>query len=93
MIEWKDITAYSRSDTEKVPSVWEAKLPSGIRIVILTSHLAYKGKWVLRCSPWFETCELVGIDISDIARAKHEALQMVHSALKPGWIALENEIL
>jgi len=48
-VVWEDITTYSRTDKERIPSTWELKLPSGLRICITNGHIHYRGTWVFHC--------------------------------------------
>ena len=46
--QWKDITTYSRSVTERIPSTFEAR-SGDLRITITSAHISYKGDWVMHC--------------------------------------------
>jgi len=45
---WKDITSYSQGDKERKPTSFEA-VSGDLRIVITSSHISYKGDWVMHC--------------------------------------------
>lgn len=45
---WKDITTFSKGDKERKPTIFEAK-HGDLRIVILNSHINYRGEWVMHC--------------------------------------------
>jgi hypothetical protein len=46
-VKWTDITTHSRSDAERIPTIFEAKI--GLcRIVILTGHYR-QFEWIMNC--------------------------------------------
>ncbi len=73
---WKDISSYSKSDTDREPNTFELRRGT-VRIVIVRDHIAFRGTgvvWVMRCDPWFNTHALKATDLPD---AKAEALSLV----------------
>jgi len=48
-MDWKDCTSYSRDNKERIPTTFELKFPSGLRITITKDHIYYKGDWVMHC--------------------------------------------
>lgn len=48
-MEWKDETTYSRSDKQRVPTVWAIRF-KGFRVVVVNKHRLVPGKWVMHCS-------------------------------------------
>jgi hypothetical protein len=46
-VQWKDVSTFSRSQTDRTPHTWEATFPlSGIRITVMRKHLHYPGRFV-----------------------------------------------
>jgi hypothetical protein len=70
MKSWKDITTYSRGETERIPRIWEIEA-CGIRISV-HRHIHYpKDTWLLTCLPFFDCRELSS---KDVELAKQEAI-------------------
>lgn len=69
---WKDISTYSRSDTDRTPRTWQCHA-GGLNIAV-TRHIHYPGDWLLQCVPWFDNYVLKS---KDIDAAKAEALALV----------------
>ena len=46
MLEWKDASSYSRSDKERIPTVWALKV-EGLRIVI--HRIIHYPEWYVSC--------------------------------------------
>ena len=84
MIEWKDVTNYSRSDTKRVPRSWAA-LIGGLRVTV-SRHIHYApDAWLLTCSPWFETTELT---VKDGEMAKLQAFKWIGQRLRGALLEL-----
>lgn len=76
---WKDITSYSRNDTERIPSVFEAK-NGHLSICVLNSHRDYRPEWVMHCVELrIDTRHLPHAKTAD--EAKKEALTVVYERL------------
>ena len=76
---WKDITSYSRTDTERIPSVFEAK-NGHLSICVLNSHVDYRPEWVMHCDVLrINTRHLPHAKTED--QAKKEALTVVYERL------------
>lgn len=84
MIEWKDASSYSKSDTDRTPHTWQVKA-GNLRLSVFR-HRYYPGKWLLNCNPWFDTTELDGVDID---AAKAEAVERVRASAQEIVDALE----
>lgn len=72
MLEWKDASSYSRSDKERIPTVWELKI-EGLRIVI---HR------IIHCPGWHISCYDLNIEdeylyTEDLEEAKAKGLDLV----------------
>ena len=78
-MEWKDITSYSRGDTEKIPLWWKAEIKH-IRLTVGNYHTYYPDKktWLMHCKPWYDTHILKANNLED---AKKEALGLVTQIL------------
>jgi hypothetical protein len=77
---WKDCTSYSRNDKERKPTIFELKLPSGLRISIVNGHIYYKGQWIMHC---FD----IGIDTHPLnvktqEEAQEKAIKTVRTKIK-----------
>lgn len=74
--EWKDVSSWSRSETDRTPKSWEIRL-GGI-LVFVTRHIHYaKDDWVLRCEAFFGD---MALESKDIDEAKAEAVRIVRQA-------------
>lgn len=73
--KWKDCTSYSRSDTEKKPSVWEIESGS-IRIAVTKSHIRCPGIWVMNCHKLGLDCRELGVETKE--EAQSESKLVVH---------------
>lgn len=62
---WNDITTYSQGDKERKPAVFENKC-GDLRIVIMNSHINYRGDWVMHC-------RVLGIDTLHLKTCKTQA--------------------
>lgn len=80
-IKWKDVTSYQQGQTDRTPRAWRYDI-SGISIVVVSRHIANKGRWSLRCAPWFDVFDL-GMDETVPAElAQQKALSLVRKKLK-----------
>lgn len=71
-MQWKDITSFSKSDTDRTPKTWQTT--AGDFRIVVTRHRDYApDKWVLNCNPFFDAKELAATDI-DLAKASAVAL-------------------
>ena len=86
-LQWKDITSYSRSDVERIPSTFSVDLWK-LRIVVSANHIAYKGTGtiIMHCSPFYDTYPLTSKNIND---AKLEAVSLVKNQLQSVLSELE----
>ena len=48
-IAWKDVTTYSRSDVERIPSVFRVEI-GGCTISIISGHIYYPNSWIMNCN-------------------------------------------
>ncbi len=71
---WKDITSYSRNDTERIPSVFEAT-DGNLRICVLNSHRDYRPGWVMHCNAL--CIDTMPLHAKTESGAKKEALRTV----------------
>lgn len=79
MAKWNDISAHSRSETDRTPKTWEMKGPCGLRIVV-TRHIHYpKDQWLLVCAGVVDG--QYELEAKDIMAAKREALTLVATRL------------
>jgi hypothetical protein len=78
MSDWKDITSYSRGDKERIPTIFSLNA-GNFRIVIMNSHIYYKGLWVLDAAPFFN---LVQLKAKTKEEAQEEAVHIVRKELK-----------
>lgn len=74
--EWKDITSYSKGDTEHVPRTVELRNPPLCLIVTRRIHLE---GWYIHCEPFYYYNQL---DASELDAAKLEALDKVRKCIK-----------
>lgn len=75
-MEWKDTTSYSRGDLERVPRTWELRTQR--IVVVVTRHIDYPGKWLLRSHPINLERTL---NADEVEQAKLEALGYVRGYL------------
>lgn len=83
--EWKDITSYSRDESEKVPRSWEMRIGS-IRLVVTRIH-GIDGVWYMKSdltgdivlpSPVIETAKVYALEhLKRIVNDIHFLLQKV----------------
>lgn len=78
MIQWKDISSYSQSDTKRIPNTFALKAGC----VRITVH-QYFGLG----DAWFVTCHEVGMNVRDLHtkdadEAKRIAVEMVRTRLQ-----------
>ena len=84
MRHWEDITSFSRVDKDRTPRTWSMALASGTRLVV-TRHIDYPGKWIIRCNPYIDMQVLRS---DDIDKAKEEAIKMILAYIKSDMEAL-----
>lgn len=84
MIEWKDETSYSRSDTGRVPRTWVARI-CGLRVTVSRNIHHAPDAWLLTCAPWFDTKELT---VKDGEMAKLQALEWIEQRLRGALLEL-----
>lgn len=76
---WKDVTSYSRSDTERKPTSFAA-VEGQLRITITCGHIYHRPQWVMHC-------QAIGIDTHPLRldltkeQAEAEALAVVSMRL------------
>lgn len=74
-VEWQNVTSYSRSDLDRTPRSWEAKIGP----VRLTVHRWMHGKadeWFASASPGL--FELRPLKSRGVDESKAEAVEMLH---------------
>ncbi len=77
MIEWKDRTSYSRSETDRTPRSWHAR--AGMIEIAVHRHVSYAPDvWLLSCPPIADKLVLTSKDIDE---AKAEAVRYVKHQL------------
>lgn len=79
MYMWKDITSYSRGDTERKPRVLECQLTPNIKFVV-HKHIHCGNEWFL--SSDFVGLRLVGLDTTDMEEAKEKGTEIMVQKLK-----------
>lgn len=85
MPEWKDVTSYSRSETDRTPRTFE--LRAGVFCITVTRHIHFDpAAWVLTCPPLFDTRE---ISRGTADEAKGTAIEFVRSALSGALAELD----
>lgn len=50
-VTWKDVTTFSRGETNRTPHVWQADVPM-VRLLVLDNHIYCKGMWAVTCHPF-----------------------------------------
>lgn len=45
---WEDATSYSKGDSERKPTTFEARV-GALRVVVTCGHVYYRPKWVMHC--------------------------------------------
>lgn len=82
MIEWTDVSSYSRGERgEKEPSAWACKV-GGLKIVIVKKHIYNPDRWSLTCGPWFDVKDLDLPSEVKAEEAQKEALRWVRTKLQ-----------
>jgi hypothetical protein len=84
MRHWEDVTSFSKNDKDRTPKTWLMTLASGTRMVV-TRHIDYPGKWIIRCDPYIDMQVLRS---DDIDKAKEEAIKMIWMYVKSDMDAL-----
>lgn len=46
--KWQDVTSYSQSGKECIPSAWSLENDS-VKITVTNGHIHYKDEWVMHC--------------------------------------------
>lgn len=77
--DWKDVTSYSRDDTERKPETYQIS-HGDLRIVITCGHIYHRPDWVMHCRQ-------LGIDTKALKAkttqdAKAEAVRIVGATIK-----------
>lgn len=76
-LKWKDISSYSKSDTDRAPRTWS--LPAAGLTIIVTRHLDFPADaWVMRCAPF---CDNLQISTGTVEEAKAAAVAYVRANL------------
>jgi len=79
-IDWKDISSYSQSDKEQIPTCFEAKI-GGLRLVIVSSHIDTRGQefpWLFTCEPFCRNANLPRIPKEDVKQAQETAFRCAY---------------
>jgi hypothetical protein len=77
---WKDITSYSQSDKERIPTAWIASTQH-LKVVVTCGHRDYKPDWVMHCHALgIDTKHLKGCKSLD--DAKRMAIEEVRLKIK-----------
>ncbi len=84
---WNDCTNYSRNDKERIPTVFEVKFPSGLRITILKGHIYYKDKWVMHC--FNVSIDTHPLNVETQKEAEIKALMIVKTKVKQWYDELK----
>lgn len=77
MIEWKDITSYSRRDKERNPTVLSADI-YGITIIV-HKYIGYGDAWLLTCR--YLKIDKHNLKTTDLKTAKENALDYLKQIL------------
>jgi hypothetical protein len=86
MSEWKDATSYQRGDRERKPTTFEI-CDGPLRLVVLSGHIHYPGKWVFHCFDLgFDTHLLA--EAKTVDEAKRLAIHLVSERLQDMIAAL-----
>lgn len=75
MTEWKDISSFSRGETDRTPTVWELRPTPSVRLTV-HRHISNPGAWHLSCEPWYSTFK---ISAQGADEAKQQAIAMIRS--------------
>ena len=95
MLEWKDVTSYSKGDTERKPRVLECELAPGITIRV-HKHIAWGEEFLLTSRKLeFDCTELNTADLEEakavaLDRAYHR-LTHLHEVLTRALRAIDEE--
>jgi hypothetical protein len=82
MIEWKDVSSYSRGESgKKEPNAW-ACMVGGLKIVVVSAHIYNPDRWSLKCNPWFDLKDLDLPSFVKAEEAQKEALRLVRTKLQ-----------
>lgn len=82
---WKDISSFSKAETDRSPKTFELKA-NGIRIVVMRHRDYPLGTWVARAEPYFSELQLKSIDSDS---AQKEAIEIVKNCLAKTLAALD----
>lgn len=74
IVEWKDITTYSRDDKERLPTSYAMEVGS-LRITITCGHIYYRPAWVMHCVPL--AIDSKQLYAKDLEEAKQKAIDIV----------------
>ena len=77
-LQWNDVSSYSRGQVDRTPNTFSAQC-GPMRIVVLTGHIYYPGKWVAHAFPLFESKLLSAVTLEE---AQAEAVRMASE-----WLA------
>ncbi len=75
---WKDISSYSRGDTERTPRTYQLQLPFHV-IITVTRHRDYPSNQWLILIPIFNV--EYPSDFSNISDAQNEAIELARQGL------------
>lgn len=68
-MNWKDVTSYTLSQTDRTPTSFEA-ICGPLRLVIVSNHLHYPGGWLACCYPLFQDKQLPDAKTQEDAQAE-----------------------
>lgn len=84
MAQWEDATTYSKGG-DKTPTAWSIRF-GNIKLSVTSDHIYYRGKWVARCAPFFDTKQL---NVDNEQDAKSEAVELLSAHLNRAINELE----
>jgi hypothetical protein len=76
--EWKDVTSFSRDQTDRTPTAFEVSLED-LRITITSAHRDYPGTWVMHCHALQIDTQV--LKATTLNEAKRAAVQVVKDTL------------
>jgi hypothetical protein len=81
-MEWKDISSHSRLAVDKTPHTFSSHC-GPVRLIVLSKHLHYPGKWVGAAYPLFDIHELKATTLEEAkAEVAQAALKWIETAQK-----------
>lgn len=89
MAQWKDITTYSRGDTDRNPHCWQVKIGK-FKVTILNNHRDYNGIYVMHLDPHLIDTRPLSVAFS-LEDAKQQALDVARGIFEEALREIGNE--